>query len=207
MDLTGVQDCMAAGHWRVSKTGSEIVDSEIFERMSPVEKAEFFESREDSVEIKDWIKEGINWGVEDAREPQILDRMGLHDIVVASNFLCHMERSEAERCLRNIGQVVDSQGFLFVSGIDLDIRKKVARDLGWQPVDDLLEEIHDGDSCLRGQWPFQYAGLEPLNKRRRDWKMHYAAAFQVVSSKASGRQSNHDGTTSQEGLETQSTTV
>jgi hypothetical protein len=29
-------------------------------------------------------------------------------------------------------------------------------------------------------WPWHYAGLEPLNKKRRDWKLRYAAAFQVL---------------------------
>jgi hypothetical protein len=29
-------------------------------------------------------------------------------------------------------------------------------------------------------WPWHYAGLEPLNKKRGDWKRRYAAAFQLV---------------------------
>lgn len=33
---------------------------------------------------------------------------------------------------------------------------------------------------MRDAWPFQYVGLEPLNKRRQDWKHRYAAAFQVL---------------------------
>ena len=59
------------------------------------------------------------------------------------------------------------------------IRTKVASDLGWRPLQELLEEIHEADPWLRGEWPFQYAGLEPLNKKRRDWKIRYAAAFQL----------------------------
>ena len=31
-------------------------------------------------------------------------------------------------------------------------------------------------------WPWHYAGLEPLNKKRGDWKRRYAAAFQLVPS-------------------------
>jgi chemotaxis methyl-accepting protein methylase len=207
MVLKGVRDCMAAGRWRIGEPGSDLVGSEIFERMTAPEKGEFFHLHENAAAIKDWIKEGIEWGVADVREPADLNRMGLHDIVVANNFLCHMEAAEAERCLRNIAQLVRSQCFLFVSGIDLDIREKIARDLGWEPVADLLEEIHDGDSCLRGQWPFQYSGLEPLNKRRRNWKMRYAAAFQVDSSLRSSRRLQYDSAASREGLETHSTTI
>jgi hypothetical protein len=29
-------------------------------------------------------------------------------------------------------------------------------------------------------WPWHYAGLEPLNRKRKDWKLRYAAAFQLV---------------------------
>jgi chemotaxis methyl-accepting protein methylase len=204
--LDSTRDYMAAGHWRVGEPGSGIVDSEIFERLTPVEKSEFFDIQGDAAVIKNWLKEGIEWGVADVRAPELRDRMGLHDIVVANNFLCHMESPEAEECLRNIGRLVDAHGVLFVSGVDLDIRQKVARDLGWQPVDELLEQIHDGDSCLRGQWPFQYAGLEPLNKDRTDWKMRYAAAFQAGSS-TTKRQPLQDDQTLQAQDEPQSTTV
>ena len=93
-----------------------------------------------------------------------------------------MDPSEAERCLRNIARLVSPHGYLFVSGIDLDIRTKVAADLGWNPLQELLEEIHEGDPCMKGFWPCNYGGLEPLNKGRRDWRLRYAAAFQLSAS-------------------------
>jgi hypothetical protein len=48
-------------------------------------------------------------------------------------------------------------GHLFVSGVDLDIRTKVAADLGWHPLQELLEEIHGGDPCMNALWPCHYA--------------------------------------------------
>ncbi len=174
-----IRDCMAAGRRKVGRPGSELVGAEIFERMTASEKEEFFDMDGDVASVKDWIKDGISWHVGDVRDPEIRDTIGLQDVVVASNFLCHMEDSEAERCLRNIARLVGPQGYLFVSGIELDIRARVARELGWEPVADLLEEIHDGDPCLRGLWPCHYGGLEPLNKRMRDWKIRYAAAFSI----------------------------
>src|ERR1700756_5892234 len=118
--------------------------------------------------------------VGDVADPEIINTFGSQDIVVANNFLCHMNPSTAERCLRNIARLVNQHGFLFVSGVDLDVRTKVARDLAWEPLHELLEEVHDGDPYLRRYWPGQYAGLEPLNKKRRDWRIRYAAAFQLV---------------------------
>jgi SAM-dependent methyltransferase len=167
-----------------SLTRSEPAISMIFDRMSAAEKEEFFEMDGDAAVVKPWIKEGITWSVGDVREPEVIDALGSQDIVVASNFLCHMDPPEAERCLRNIAGLVTPYGHLFVSGIDLDVRTKVARDLGWKPVQELFEEIHDGDPCLRSHFPWQYGGLEPLDKKRRDWRIRYAAAFQVVPSHA-----------------------
>jgi chemotaxis methyl-accepting protein methylase len=201
MALNGVRDCMAAGRWRVAGSGSGLVSLEIFERLTTAEKLILFDFNKDAATIKDWIREGIDWRVADVRERGILDRIGLQDIVVASNFLCHMEKPEAERCLRNIAELVDSQGYFFVSGIDIDIRQRVARELGWEPVTDFLEEIHDGDPCLRSLWPFEYAGLEPLNKRRQHWKFRYAAAFYMGSSKGSSRL-RPDSTISDEAINT-----
>ena len=154
----------------------------IFERMTAAEREEFFETDGEVAEVRPWIKESIRWSVGDVYEPGMVDQLGPQDIVVANNFLCHMAPSEAEQCLRNIARLVNPAGYLIVSGIDLDVRTKVAGDLGWRPVQELLEEVHDGDSCLRAHYPWHYAGLEALNKRRQDWRIRYASAFQVTPS-------------------------
>ncbi len=158
---------------------SALTGTPVLERMTPAEVEELFQLDGSVVRVKSWIKEGINWHVGDVRELGDLNALGPQDIVVASNFLCHMHDSEAETCLRNIARMVAAPGYLFVSGIDLDVRTKVAHDLGWKPVEELLEEIHEGDPCMSTFWPCNYAGLEPLNKRRQDWKIRYAAVFQL----------------------------
>jgi SAM-dependent methyltransferase len=138
-----------------------------------------FDREGDEARIKSWIKDGVVWQVGDAGDPELVKLLGSQDIVVANNFLCHMAPADAEKCLRNIAQLVGPSGYVFVSGIDLDVRTKVALDSGWTPVRELLEEIHDGDPCMRHDWPWNYWGLEPLNKKRTDWKIRYATAFQI----------------------------
>jgi SAM-dependent methyltransferase len=179
LTATAIHDCMGDGRWLLGQPDSPLTGAEIVERMTPAEMEEFFDRDGDALAVKSWIREGINWHVGDVREPGILGALGLQDLVVANNFLCHMDDAEAETCLRNIARLVRPQGYLLVFGIDLDARAKVAGELGWKPVEDLLEEVHDGDPCLRHQWPCQYTGLEPLNRRRPDWRMRYAAAFQL----------------------------
>jgi SAM-dependent methyltransferase/mannose-6-phosphate isomerase-like protein (cupin superfamily) len=158
----------------------QLTDSNVFERMNQTEMSDLFDRDGDAVTVKSWIKEGIEWQVGDVTRPETIEALGPHEIVIASNFLCHMPPLMAERCLRNIARLVRPGGYLFVSGIDLDVRTKVADDLEWHPLQELLEEIHEGDPCMKTYWPWHYAGLEPLDKKRRDWKRRYAAAFQVL---------------------------
>jgi len=165
-----------------SLAGSQFAGSNMFDRMTQAEMEQLFDRNGNIVSIKSWIREGMKWHVGDVRQPQILSTLGPQDIVVANNFLCHMYPSGAEQCLRNIARLVIPRGYLFVSGVDLKIRTKVARDLGWHPVQELLEEIHGGDPRMGSSWPFNYSSLEPLNKRRRDWRLRYATAFRLDSS-------------------------
>jgi SAM-dependent methyltransferase len=157
----------------------ELVNEPIFERMTGEEMRQMFNREGERLKIKSWIKEGIIWYLGDAGDPKIFNVLGSQDMVVANNFLCHMDPQDAERSLRNIARLVKPGGYLLASGIDLDVRTKVALDLGWKPIRDLLEDIHDGDPSVRGDWPFAWWGLEPLNKCRYDWKVRYASVFQL----------------------------
>jgi chemotaxis methyl-accepting protein methylase len=155
----------------------DFVGSAIFERITEREFEEVFESDGNVARVKPWIREGISWHLGDAGDPDLVRITGPQDMVVASNFLCHMKPAEAEKCLRNMARIVKRGGHLFVTGVDLDVRAKVARELGWRPVLDLIEEIHEGDPSVRRDWPCKWWGLEPFDKKRPDWQMRYATAF------------------------------
>ncbi|TMF74612.1 MAG: methyltransferase domain-containing protein [Chloroflexi bacterium] len=158
---------------------SELASEAICERMTEDEISKMFDREDGKLKVKSWIREGIAWRAGDARDPQIADVLGRQDIVVANDFLCHMQPAEAERCLRNIAGLVDSGGYLVVSGVDLDVRTKVAAALGWKPVPDAIEAIHEGDRSLRLSWPWRYWGLEPFDKKRPDSDFRYASVFQL----------------------------
>ena len=42
-----------------------------------------------------------------------------------------------------------------------------------------IENIHNGDLSIRMGWPWHYWGLEPVDKKRPDWKIRYASVFQL----------------------------
>jgi chemotaxis methyl-accepting protein methylase len=162
-----------------SPNPSDLVDSPIFDRMTDKEIQAMFDRENDQLRIKSWVKEGINWQVADAGDPALAEVLGGQDIVVANRFLCHMAPKDAERCLRTLARLLKPGGYLFVSGVDLEIRTKVALDLGWIPVRDLIEEVHNGDPSVRRDWPWRYWGLEPFNRKRHDWSVRYASVFQL----------------------------
>ena len=137
-----------------------------------------FDSAEDQVRVKPQFREGVTWQLGDARDAGLVGALGLQDIVVANRFLCHMHPEKAEECLRNLTRLVKPGGYLFVSGVDLGVRSKVARELGLRPVTELVNEIHEGDVSLRRDWPLQWWGLEPFDQGRNDWEMRYASVFQ-----------------------------
>jgi CheR methyltransferase, SAM binding domain len=166
-----------------SDAASGMVAWSIFEGLSEAELVAIFDWHDGVATVKPWLREGLTFHLGDATDPGLLDVLGAHDIVIASNFLCHMESAAAESCLRNLVRLIDDEGYLLVVGVDLDVRAKVARELGWRPVTSLVREIHDGDPSVRNDWPWKWWGLEPLNERRRDWQLRYAAAYQVSASR------------------------
>jgi chemotaxis methyl-accepting protein methylase len=109
-----------------SRVASQLTSTDIFERVTEAEIDKLFDIDGNSLTVKSWIKEGIEWHIADVGEPEILDTLGPQDIVVANNFLRHMGDLIAERCLRNVARLVSQNGHLFISGMDLDVRTKVA---------------------------------------------------------------------------------
>jgi chemotaxis methyl-accepting protein methylase len=151
----------------------------IFQLLDQSEMDKMFDRVGDQAIVKSWIKEGITWRLGDASAPELVQELGTQDIVVANRFLCHMEPAAAEMCLRNLAGLVKPGGYLFVSGVDLDVRTKVAKQLAWKPVPDLIKEIHEGDSSLVKGWPLEWWGLEPFCQDQPDWRVRYASVFRI----------------------------
>jgi chemotaxis methyl-accepting protein methylase len=177
--------------WLTCKDQGPDQRASIFQHMDQSEMEAIFDQEGDQAKVKSWIKEGITWRLGDASAPEIIEELGTQDVVVANRFLCHMEQRAAESCLRNLARLVKPGGYLFVSGVDLDVRTKVAKEMGWQPVSDLIREIHEGDFSLTMGWPLGWWGLEPFSQDEPDWRIRYASVFQVGETPLF----NSDGTT------------
>ncbi len=165
---------------------SDRVGSSIFARLTPAESKEIFDWEGERGRVKPWLREGITWQLGNACDPELSSVLRLQDLVVANNFLCHMDAKSAEECLRTLARLVTPGGHLVVSGVDLDVRTKVAIDLGWEPLPDLKQESHDGDPSVRADWPWHWWGLEPFDRRRSDWETRYASVFRIGKGSGEG---------------------
>ena len=50
-----------------------------------------FDWEGEQARVKPWLREGITWRVGDASDPRLVEELGAKDLVVANNFLCHMD--------------------------------------------------------------------------------------------------------------------
>jgi SAM-dependent methyltransferase len=126
--------------------------------------------------VQDWMKEAVTWAVGDACAPDLAARFGLQDVVLANNFLFHMSPERSEVCLRNLARLVAPDGYLVVSGADLDLRRRILGELGFVPVTVRCEEIHAAED-VHAAWPLRFWGLEPIDRTRQDWPARYATVF------------------------------
>jgi len=126
--------------------------------------------------VQDWLKHGARWAAGDACSPDLVARFGLHDLVIANNFLFHLTPERAGACLRNLARLVAPSAYLIVSGVDLDLRSSVLGGLGFVPVTARCEEIHAAEDT-HAAWPLRSWGLEPIDRRRQDWTARYTTIF------------------------------
>jgi chemotaxis protein methyltransferase CheR len=136
-----------------------------------------FTRQADTLSVQHWLKDNVTWSVGDACSPDLVT-LGLYDFVLANNFLFHMPPARAEACLRNIVQLIAPNGYLFVAGIDLDVRSSTVRDLGLTPITTKFEAVYTAEELLEA-WPLRFWGLEPMDRKRRDWPVRYTTVFRV----------------------------
>lgn len=156
---------------------SRLPDEEL-ERLCTPAPVALFDRKGEALRISDRIAAAPSWVLHDARDAKLRHAIGEQDVVFANNILCHMYDREAEQCLRNIAGLMAPGGYLFMYGVDLDVKSRVASSLGLVPVRDMIEDVYLADWNALARWPFSYWGREPFDGTRPDWEMRYAAVYQ-----------------------------
>ena len=150
----------------------------IFERVTPIELGVMFDRQGDQLKVKPWLKEGIRWHCGSVDDPSLLTVLGplaaghRHGESLPVPYATGQRGAQpAER--RSPGQ---AGGYLFASGVDLDVRAKVAKELGWEPIMETMKEVY------RGRPDAERWMADRILRHRalpRDWTTRYSSAFQL----------------------------
>jgi len=143
--------------------------------------ASLFDRDGDVLVVKSALRQNIRWLVGDAGDPGLAGSLGLQDVVLANNFLIHMNDREAASCMSNVARLVRPGGLFVCRGVALPLRERVVQQLGFKPLACYIEEIHNADEKFdaRKDWPWRYWALEPIDKSRKNWTTRYASMFQA----------------------------
>ena len=160
-------------------------DDRELEGLREKEINKFFVRHDNILEVRPELKKNVTWQVGDACNPDLLNILGYQHIVFANNFLIHWPNKEAENCLSNIIKLLSANGFLFVWGVDPEVKMRVVQKHGLLAVLYHIEQTYTADITGLNAWPWKYWGLEPLDKNRADWKERYATVYKFAEKKRS----------------------
>src|SRR5438477_2626311 len=92
-----------AGRYKLS-------DPELCRPLDETTLSELFERDGENLTVRQCLKEGIRWLVGNANDPGLLASLGLQDVLIANNFLVHMNDKEAMECMLNLARLVRPGG-------------------------------------------------------------------------------------------------
>lgn len=141
--------------------------------------AEMFDPAEHGqLQVKAAIREPITFTEANLLDQPFMESLGQADIVFAQNVLFHLPRPQAREAFRNIHQVLTAGGALFINGVDTDMRADMSKRLGLEPLEYLVEEIHNDARVDRGSgWASDYVGRKPFSRNGRDWLRRQGTIF------------------------------
>jgi hypothetical protein len=120
---------------------------------------------------------GLSFERFDISEPQVKLNA---DIIFCQNVLIHMKPKLAEKCLRNVLNILKSPSVLVCAGMDLDLKGVIVQS-GLRPVADSIQEIHESWCSHRAHYRNDpgkyYFELEDMDTTRKDWLSRYSSIF------------------------------
>jgi chemotaxis methyl-accepting protein methylase len=128
--------------------------------------------------VKAAIAAPITFAVGDLLDRQFVESLGTADMVLAQNVLFHLPRPKARVAFGHLFGALKPHAALLVNGMDTDMRIALSKRLGLEPLDYLVEEIHDDARVDRGSgWAGAYWGRRPFSRKSRDWLRQHGTIF------------------------------
>jgi chemotaxis protein methyltransferase CheR len=143
--------------------------------------AGLFDSDEKTCTVKPQFRSDASFEIGDITDASFMDGLPRSDFVFAQNVLFHLPRPLAKRAFHNLVSVLRADGTLFINGMDTDMRVRLTKQYGLEPVVERIAEIHEDARVDRGaNWASSYWGREPL-KMSRDWVRKYCTIYRKTS--------------------------
>jgi chemotaxis protein methyltransferase CheR len=140
-----------------------------------------FDVKDDVCTVKPQYVAPVSFDVGDITDAAYMDRLPRSELVFAQNVLFHLPRPVAKNAFKNLVAMLRPGGVLFVNGMDMDMRVRLTKQYGLEPVAERIAEIHEDARVDRGaHWADSYWGREPL-KMSRDWVRKYCTIYRKKS--------------------------
>lgn len=178
MDLSSeaVARAREARYRRTDKELQRIDDARLARLTAP---GGLFEVAGDTLVVRPEVRADTRWVVSDALDPALSHNLGLQDIVLANNVLCHLADDVVEVCFHNLARLLAPGAVLGTYGVDLDVKTRCIRDIGLRAIPSRVAEAYEADQAAQQAWPLIYWGREPFDPRRSDWLERYASVYAV----------------------------
>lgn len=156
--------------------------SEVQVRAGPFVTEEFlvaaFDRDGETFRVKPGLRESTSFDVCDMTSPDFMSSLPKFDLVYAQNVLFHLPRPVAAEAFKLLVGLMAANSALFINGMDTDMRVALTKAHGLDPLDYLVEEIHEDARVDRGaNWANQYWGREPFSKASSNWLRKFGTIY------------------------------
>jgi chemotaxis protein methyltransferase CheR len=137
-----------------------------------------FDRTGDVFRVKAPFRDDTSFEVGDMTSAAFMAALPKFDLVYAQNVLFHLPRPVAAKAFEYLVGLLAPNAALFINGMDTDMRIALTKAHDLEPVEYLLEEIHEDARVDRGaQWANQYWGREPFSTASKDWLRKFGTIY------------------------------
>ena len=141
-----------------------------------------FDRAQDHWVVKPHIRARVSFEQADLLEKSLPRQFPRAELVFAQNVFCHLAPPRARQAFENVVRVLKRGGWLFLDGMDLDLRVELTRARRLQPLDYKVKDIYqDARRHVPSNWWDYYYGSEPYLPFSRGRLRRYCTIFEAAA--------------------------
>ena len=140
--------------------------------------AKTFEPIDTGFRVRPEIVETVTFATGNILDENLIRQLGQADLVFAQNMLFHLPPPKAREAFNRLVELLAPKSALFINGMDTDMRVALTKRHNLEPLDYLVEEIHeDARVNLGSSWASTYWGREPFSRKSKDWLRQFCTIY------------------------------